>query len=86
MKLTQAEFLEHQDNHAGFCTTCDEVTAEDIEPDAEGIECPECGQETVKGIEQALIYEDIEITDEEGDSDDIGIISLSDEDEDDDYE
>jgi len=39
----------------GWCTRCNEFTYEMVEPDAEGYECPACGNNTVYGAEQAVI-------------------------------
>lgn len=80
MKLTTARYEEAQENNEGFCTRCETFTCDDVEPDADGYDCPECQNPTVMGAENALIYEHLEITDEEDDDDSIGIISLSDED------
>ena len=83
MKMTRAEYESHQDENSGYCTQCEMITTSEIEPDAQGYECPECGNESVMGIENALIYENIEITDDEEKLDDTEIINLSDLDEDD---
>lgn len=39
----------------GWCSSCERWTADQVEPDAEGYECPRCGERTVLGAEQALI-------------------------------
>lgn len=82
MKMTQDEYEQYNSEHAGYCSDCDMVTTEGIEPDAEHCECPECGNSTVMGVENGLVYEHIEITDEGEDSEDVGIISFGDDDED----
>lgn len=69
MKMTTAQFETHQDDNDGYCTNCDRVTTQDVEPDAEGYECSECGKETVMGVDNAIILEHIEISDEDGDED-----------------
>ena len=56
------EYSEHREEYDGYCTTCEDVTVEGgVEPDARGYECPECGMNTVIGIEEALIDGLIEI-------------------------
>jgi Zn finger protein HypA/HybF involved in hydrogenase expression len=75
MKMTSEQFEEHQENNAGYCKKCDAITSEDVEPDAEGYECPDCGNMTVMGIDSALTLEHIEITEE-----------LDEDEEDDDFE
>jgi hypothetical protein len=53
--MTEDEFLEHMDNYDGYCTRCRSFTRDGgVEPDAEGYECPDCGNKTVVGAEQAL--------------------------------
>lgn len=53
--MNEAEFLERMENGDGYCTECESFTKEGgVEPDAEGYECPECGNKTVVGAEQAL--------------------------------
>lgn len=42
-------------NHEGWCTKCKEFTCIRTEPDARGYECPKCGQNTVYGIEEAIL-------------------------------
>lgn len=84
--MTTSNYEEASADNAGFCTHCDAITAEDVEPDAEGYECPECGKATVMGVENALVYEHIEISDEldSDDEDYDGIISFSDDEGDED--
>lgn len=84
MKMTTSNYEEASADHAGFCTHCDAITTEDVEPNEEGLDCPECGNATVMSAENALVYEHIEISDElDEDEDYDGIISFSDEDEED---
>lgn len=86
MKMTEARYQEHVDDNAGFCTHCQKVTMSDVEPDADGYDCPECSNPNVMGIENALVYEHIEVTpNDDEEEDEYGFISLS-EDEGDDEE
>ena len=56
MKLTKEEYQESRDDCAGYCVDCDAITnTSDVEPDAEDYECESCGNDTVMGIEQALV-------------------------------
>lgn len=84
MRMTTADYEAHVSDNAGYCTHCKKITMSDVEPDAEGYDCEVCGNPTVQGIENALIYENIIIDDEElGDSD--GIIRFSEDEDDEDY-
>lgn len=41
---------------SGYCTHCEEVTCDSgVEPDAEGYSCPQCDNDTVMGVENAII-------------------------------
>ena len=41
---------------AGWCTTCQEfVNHGDVEPDAENYQCETCGENTVRGVGNALL-------------------------------
>lgn len=65
MRLSEADFQAHCDNHDGFCTNCDKVTREGMtEPDASGYKCPDCKRLSVVGMELALIAGDIEVEDD----------------------
>ena len=56
MKMPWSLFKKHCDEYDGYCTDCDEVTVYgDVEPDAEGRFCDECEQNTVMGVEQAML-------------------------------
>jgi len=67
MKLTDEAFEDHSDNSAGYCTQCDRITRDATEPDADGYECPECQQDTVMGMDNALVEGHITITEESED-------------------
>ena len=55
-QISENEYREAQEDNAGFCTTCKEITNEyGCEPDARDYECEECGNDTVFGIEEALL-------------------------------
>lgn len=47
----------------GYCCECDMEVYEDVEPDAEEQECPECGTDSLMGHETALAIGHIDITD-----------------------
>lgn len=70
MKMTSDQFEEHQADLSGYCSECDAITTSDVESDAQDYECPECGNNTVMGVDQALLMGNIEITDDEDDFDD----------------
>ena len=53
------------DDYMGWCTVCTDFTRDATEPDAEGYDCPQCGNYTVMGAEQALLTGEIEVYEEE---------------------
>tara|TARA_R110000751_G_scaffold40999_1_gene96643 strand:+ start:144 stop:344 length:201 start_codon:yes stop_codon:yes gene_type:complete len=56
LPLEYLEELVYGCNTAGYCETCDDVDEHaGCEPDAEAYECPVCGENTLHGLEQALI-------------------------------
>jgi len=55
MKITEQEYLEAVRNMEGYCTACEAFTREMCEPDAREYDCPDCGENTVYGAEEALI-------------------------------
>jgi predicted RNA-binding Zn-ribbon protein involved in translation (DUF1610 family) len=48
-------YLEATENYEGYCTACRDFTAFECEPDAREYTCPDCGQATVYGAEEAMI-------------------------------
>jgi hypothetical protein len=54
-RMTVDEFTEACESYEGFCTTCNEVTKSNVEPDARRYECESCGERTVYGMEEALM-------------------------------
>jgi hypothetical protein len=48
----------------GWCTTCQEFTANNVEPDARDYQCQCCGEHTVMGAEEALVCMEIEVGEE----------------------
>jgi Zn finger protein HypA/HybF involved in hydrogenase expression len=62
--LKVEDFQSHVEQNNGYCIECDEITKfGGVEPDAEDYLCPQCGQNAVCGIEQALIRGFIEPAD-----------------------
>ena len=52
--MTIDELQEHIEANDGWCTSCKEMTTSGgVEPDARGYECPDCGNHTVYGAEEA---------------------------------
>ena len=65
MMLDYEEYQDLADGYAGYCRVCDEVTEDSgVESDARGYECPECEQETLMGIEEALLEGHLEVGEE----------------------
>jgi len=59
--MTNDEFRRLRESYDGICVKCGDVS-EDVEPDARDYECPDCGSESVCGIEALLIDGLIELT------------------------
>lgn len=70
MKLTEEQYEEAVENDAGYCTECQDLRGSDVDPETDGDECPECHNDTLIGLDQALSRSEIEIEDEETDDDD----------------
>lgn len=68
-KIKFTRYQNALDNNEGWCRTCQRFTGEQVEPDAEDRECEECGEDTVMGVENALVDGLFELFDE-GDTDD----------------
>ncbi len=65
MHLSEIEIRDLQEHYAGYCTSCDEVTCDGgVEPDAENYRCPDCGKNSVMGIDNALIIGAISVVQE----------------------
>jgi hypothetical protein len=69
-KITSKKFDQHVKDHAGYCLKCKKVTTYDVEPDAEEYQCDVCSEETVLGIEGALLLDYIEISEESEEEED----------------
>jgi len=42
--------------YSGYCKHCDDITTTDgVEPDAQDYECPECGNDTLMGLSDAVL-------------------------------
>lgn len=65
MTITTDEYLEHSQDNDGYCTSCGEFSCGGVEPDAEGYECPNCGEMTLMGTEQAFLTGDITVEEPE---------------------
>jgi len=53
------------DDYNGICLACGEIQYGGVEPDARRYPCETCGQESVYGLEEALIMDRITIADED---------------------
>lgn len=65
MIMDEDEYQEMVEDCMGFCMHCNKFTRESTEPDARDYECPECGNATVIGAEEALMNGCIEFGEEE---------------------
>lgn len=61
MTLTEIEYHHFRTGYAGYCTHCDAIVNEGVEPDAEGYECEICENPTVMGIVNALVQGLLEV-------------------------
>ena len=59
--ISTEDFRQHREDNDGYCATCEEWTGEFCEFDASGDECPDCGEFTVYGCEEALVMGLIDI-------------------------
>jgi hypothetical protein len=56
VEMTEQEYMAESESYSGFCLgECKSITRGQCEPDAEAYKCPECGGNTVYGIEQLLM-------------------------------
>jgi Zn finger protein HypA/HybF involved in hydrogenase expression len=62
-QVASEEFNQAVNDYQGWCSTCHEFTRDMTEPDARGYDCPECGEDTVCGAEEALVEGLIEVGD-----------------------
>ena len=53
--MTYDEMVDASENNEGYCVNCKEITTSGVEPDAENYPCEACEQNTVYGIEQAVL-------------------------------
>ncbi len=53
--VSMEEFEEAQDCYLGWCINCKAFTRECCEPDAQEYDCPDCGENSVFGAEEALL-------------------------------
>lgn len=63
--MTMREYRQHMNDHDGWCTSCEDWTRGECEPDAREYDCPDCGMNTVYGAEELSIMELVTIVDEE---------------------
>lgn len=49
------------EDHQGYCTQCQEIVDTFCEPDAEKYLCPECGTNTVMGMENAILLGEVTV-------------------------
>lgn len=61
--MTEEEYLDLTNSYGGVCIKCGEIQEGGVEPDAQGYECPACGEPAVMGAEDALMRGFIEVED-----------------------
>lgn len=63
IKISADQYSDATESYSGFCTTCNKITNLDgVEPDARGYTCDECSEDTVMGVEEALMMGKITIS------------------------
>lgn len=61
ISMTESECRSLSDAYSGICVgVCQKVTADGVEPDARKYKCPQCGEHTVYGIEEAVLMGHVE--------------------------
>jgi hypothetical protein len=60
-RISEERYHEVADSYEGFCTSCQDFTRECTEPDAEDYDCPVCEENSVVGVELALMMGLIDI-------------------------
>lgn len=63
IEISRVEFEEWREGSNGICLACGEIAFGDTEPDAEDCPCKVCGEEKVRGVENALIHGNIRLKD-----------------------
>lgn len=60
-KISLARYEKAVECFEGYCTTCKKFTRGETEGDGYAYECPVCGDNSVLGVEQALLAGEITI-------------------------
>ncbi len=55
VSISLALYLKYREECWGVCTVCRDWTADCVEPDARKYECPDCGERSVYGAEEAMM-------------------------------
>jgi len=53
--VSRADFEDATSSYLGWCSNCREFTRGETEPDAAHYDCPQCGECTVTGAEDAAM-------------------------------
>lgn len=53
--VSKTVYHDAQQYYRGWCTTCEDFTRDQVEPDGHGYHCPRCEGDTVMGAEDALL-------------------------------
>jgi len=69
-RISIGSFEQACEEYEGYCTACQAFTRGECEPDARKYECPDCGQRTVYGAEEAMMMGLLDIGMDEDDSGD----------------
>ena len=67
MRMTTSTYSDHRGAYDGYCPRCDAITRDGMtEPDAQNYPCPDCGANSVLGMEMALVCDHLDIVDDAG--------------------
>ena len=62
--LSEEEYKEALNSKRGFCTSCNAVTTDDVQQDAEEFDCTQCHEGNVMGMAIALMMGKIEVVED----------------------
>jgi len=63
MYITFNQFHIANASNYGYCTSCNQMTEDFHEPDAQNYECEHCGAHTSMGIEWAMVCDELTFVD-----------------------
>jgi len=55
LAVSEDYYHEMTDSCQGYCSTCGDFTRDTTESDARDYDCPQCGENTVMGADEAML-------------------------------